>query len=1066
MATPYDSGNPYDAAFTFDGDPPASTPAMLPRYTIQATSLAGVTGDVPAAVLKQVAFEFSTKSTLTCTIAEGTPGYDLVNDYSLMKLYRDGVLVDDGQWTVRGVKKSGGELKKTKDITAFHRLWDALERTQVLTEAPAAHKRYFYSLKSVGFILNDLLNDAKVRLVRTIKDLTWTFTGAVDSGGNAWPTVFSIEYRDGTDYGSIFANLVDRGMIEVRLRGNEIQVYIGDKMTSTSPKADLVVGRDLEDAPVQSSSEAVGGVMVVTGDEDVSVVVKNATTIATYGREELSESQGGTSDLGSLTFVADALIGNATRIREQRTYSVIMRNGAPSLPIRDYAVSDYVRCTEMVEGLTIRSDDYRVRQMVLTFENGQVGSASLVVNDKFQEADVRLAKKVEGIIGGAVITGTSRNSTPDDLKDKTFPSPPTNPQAASGVYLDATGTLRAQATIAFDAPTTNTDGTVIDDIGEYILAWRYSDEPTTAWRYIKSDDPLWYLSPLDPQRYVTAIAACIDTSGHGSLYSSNFSFLTAADSTPPPVPSNPVMSSLLRTAIISWNGRGSAGEAMPGDFRHVEVATSVSPGFDFDSGILQGTLTAAGDLIITGYNIGDIVWANLRAVDTSGNKSAAATNQWVLIEGVSGPDISAGAIQTNHLGVGSVDAVAIRAGAVTTDKVTIGQTANLVQDPGFNSANWRGRRLTTEFTEKPGRWFFKQNSVIARNGYLLQMLSQSPAGEEQGKMMMTDWINVQMGEKYYVGCMNRDGEFAPNSEARLHIGIEVEKITGELVTDFLEVNTSNFWFKDGFNLPVQQDYRRIRYWIRPYQLASGDIAVDDFEVRCMVGTTALDGGRIELTAHGLKMWDDLEVQTVNIDSLFGDVDIQGTLRSGKVGQRVEVAPGSTLLPEIRFYPSLDETKFAYINAVDFGSGTIPAIGMNAPDTGATGTAVVLYDVGYQMGEINKLAASLAGPGMQTSGVGASGTVELFGKITSNPGTALGTIYSNKYVVGATFGALVVSKIGIPSSGEYLPFITMWRNTTTLFSYHLNTNTGASYTVQFTPHATLATVVHELVLRMG
>jgi hypothetical protein len=1061
MATAYDSANPYDSPITFDGDPPASTPTSLPRYTMQATSLAGVTGDVPAAVLENVAFEFSAKSGLTFTIAEGTVGYDLVADYSLMKLYRNGVLVDDGQWTVRGVRKSGTDLKKVKEVTAFHRLWDALERTQVMTDPPTAPKRYVYSLKSVGFVMHDLLTDAKNRNVRTVKDLTWTFTGAVDSAGRAWPTVFTIEYRAGTDYSSILANLVDRGFVEVRLRGNEIQLYIADKM-GIQNAAELQVGKDVLDAPIQSDSTETRGVMVVTGDDDITVVVKDTTTIAAYGREELAESQGGTSDTGSLSAVGAIMLLGGQKPKEQRTYTVVMRGGAQFLPIRDYNVSDFVNVTEMVEGMTIRRDSYRVRQIVLNFEGGQVYTAAMVVNDKLQESAVKLARKVDGIIGGAVITGSSRTSTPDDLKDKSIPNPPTGLTGSSAAYVDVTGHTRAQATLSWTPPALNTDGTAVTDIDHYRVAWRYSDD-AAVYQYRDTTETVMFLSPLDPGRDLLYYVRAIDTSGNWSANPAAFVLTLGVDVTAPPTPSDPVMTSYLGTLGMSWNGLGSASETMPPDFRYVEVATSKVAAFDFDAGTFEGTLSASGDLIVTGYVIGDTVYARFRAVDMSGNKSAPSNAVSAPIHGVSGPDIEANAITTNKISAGAVTAAKILAGAVTTDKLTIGQTANLVQDPGFNDAGWRARRLTTEFTEKPSMWFFKNNSTVMRSGYLLQLLSNG-TGVNQGKMMMTDWLNVQMGEKYYVGVNDRTGEGTPNAEARLHLGVEVEKVDGTLVTDYLEITPTAFWFKDGYLLPVQSDWKRIRYWIRPFQLESGDIAVDDFEVRCMIGTTALDGGRIELTAHGLKMWDDLENQTVNVDALFGDVDITGTLRSGKTGHRIEINPGSTLVPEVRFFPTNSDTVFAYINSVDLGGGTIPAIGMNAPDTGLTGVAVVLYDTGFQIGEINKTTAALNGPGIATSGSAMPGFITFYGKMDPNPGTTFAAMYASSYLFAANTVSGSVSKIGTPTSSQFVPHYSVIRITGIVFSHHISANSAAAYTVIWNANTTIATTLNELMLR--
>jgi hypothetical protein len=193
---------------------------------------------------------------------------------------------------------------------------------------------------------------------------------------------------------------------------------------------------------------------------------------------------------------------------------------------------------------------------------------------------------------------------------------------------------------------------------------------------------------------------------------------------------------------------------------------------------------------------------------------------------------------------------------------------------------------------------------------------------------------------------------------------------------------------------------------------------------------------------------------------------RGTIVSGVRGKRIEVNPGITYLPEIRFYPSLNESLFSYINSFDLGAGTVPTIGMNAPDTGATGQAVVLFDFGFQVGEINKSLGELAGPGLQALTNGSAGILEFFGKVTNNPGTTLGLMYSNKYVVPINVTNVTITKIGTPASGEYLPFITMWRNTTTLFQYHLNVNNSTQYTIQMGLHATLATVVHDLMIRMN
>lgn len=59
----------------------------------------------------------------------------------------------------------------------------------------------------------------------------------------------------------------------------------------------------------------------------------------------------------------------------------------------------------------------------------------------------------------------------------------------------------------------------------------------------------------------------------------------------------------------------------------------------------------------------------------------------------------------------------------------------------------------------------------------------------------------------------------------------------------------------------------------------------------------------------------------------GTVEIVGGLASGVSGQRIEINPGGTGLPEIRFFPT-NGSNYAFINAVGGGSGGA-YIGLNS-----------------------------------------------------------------------------------------------------------------------------------------
>ncbi|MFI8351332.1 hypothetical protein [Streptomyces sp. NPDC085596] len=110
----------------------------------------------------------------------------------------------------------------------------------------------------------------------------------------------------------------------------------------------------------------------------------------------------------------------------------------------------------------------------------------------------------------------------------------------------------------------------------------------------------------------------------------------------------------------------------------------------------------------------------------------------------------------------------------------------------------------------------------------------------------------------------------------------------------------------------------------------------DFVVGARI-KTADAGARVELNSGGIGAWNAAGQQTVAIAGADGSVSIIGTLKSGTSGKRIEINPGSTLLPEIRWYANTG-TDYGYINAVS--SGTDVNLGMNSsPYDDGTGTQI-------------------------------------------------------------------------------------------------------------------------------
>lgn len=1058
MTTNYNEAIGYNSAINYNGGLPIITPQVLPTFGLRVISKEGDASPLPEAMIDSVSFEDSGPSAISVNVANTSVGAALLGDLSILELTMNGAPVQDGRWLVRGQNWNEGTKAQVKSFTGKHLLWDRLEHTIVWND-----KRYLYPAKTVGYILNDLFTAAQTRDVGFWDQFTWTFTATNDSAGRAWPgPLGSMEYLATAKYNDIVANLVDKGVLEIHLVGNEIRAYVPDTFGKVTP-ALLVVGEDVTDAPQQSSADNLVSDVMMLGDDGVTVIRSNPTTRTLYWREESGISQGGTKDVGTLSVFGDVALSAGDGPRIQRTYDLVLTQERPFLPIRDYLVSDWVR----VQHADTSAQSFRVKQIVLKRDAG-VLKGTLVLNDKFIENELRLVKKVDGIIGGAVITGSSQPGPDTPAGDPSVPNPPTGVGGNAIQYIDANGLTQVLATFSWAAPVTNTDGSTVTDLDHYRYAWKYADAPAgTDWSWADTDGLVTTatISPLEPGRQLLFYVRAIDKVGWWSTNQPTPYVLDLGiDTIAPPEPSNPLLASMLKQFIVEWDGLDLNDQEMPADFSHVEVWSSKASNFDVgDAGSdFRGTLDHEGQLYLTayGYAIGEAAYFRLVAVDRSGNRSPQSVIATLPLAGITGPDITANTITANNLAVGSVTAQAIAAGAITAGKISIGQTQNLVPDPSFNDPDWRAKRLTTAWCEKPQYWFFT-TGFVDRNGYYLQALSGSD-GAGGGRMYMCDWIYTQLGESYYVGIYARNGQFAPNAEATLRLGVEVTYADGTITSDGINYLTFNAWLKYGYRFTIiDQRWIKLRFFIQTMNMNAGDFAIDDWEIRGGVGTTEYAGSRGLIDPLGLFAWDADDNETVEIDFRTGDATFRGTVKSGFSGKRIEVNPSTTYLPEIRFYPQTGN-NFAYINASDNVTTDFPFIGVNAPDNPGTNisNAMVLWDTSTIIGATNKLTGEVQSGLLIQGMTKAASEVIIYGKLGYGA-------ESHRMMSGGKFNAggpsispanqnTVAALIGLPaappSGTQWMLTFTTQRNSAEKFNAICTSQTATQATVAFYPFA--------------
>ena len=168
---------------------------------------------------------------------------------------------------------------------------------------------------------------------------------------------------------------------------------------------------------------------------------------------------------------------------------------------------------------------------------------------------------------------------------------------------------------------------------------------------------------------------------------STISHDTAADATPPPVPSPPTgLKTWFRTLDVPWDGLGSEGEPMPVDFRHVrvwvgqgaDITVPTTPGpleptaFDpLETGPQYvANLSAGGTWNVPDLPIGVGYYAALQSVDYTGNASERSDVVGpVTAQQLVGQDLLDGVIDATKLGPNSVDTQHVVNGAITNAQI-------------------------------------------------------------------------------------------------------------------------------------------------------------------------------------------------------------------------------------------------------------------------------------------------------------------------------------------------------------------------------------------------------------
>ena len=588
-----------------------------------------------------------------------------------------------GAWT----EVDGGRflrIKRSGDITdtTGARSYELPGYAWMLRKArlfPSSHdnaegKRPFLEA-TAGTILATLITEAKAR--GALPGLTLGFTPSIDSAGAVWAKVLTIAYEPGIDVMTVLDNLADQGVVDWTTAGRTLRVFnadtaLGRPLAEGDAPVDLRLGRDITDAPDTATLEDLASAVYVKGEGDARLELVNPNAPTPWGRWESFLTQGGVRDEGTMRLLAEAELTRTGRERIQITRALTF-TPARWLPFRDYRPGDYVQAPDDTGGLAA----LRVRQITLTRDQTGTLAGNLVLNDRFLERELRLAKRTAGIVGGATADGGSGAQPAPEGPDPRAPAAPAGLIVDTHAYLDSDGAARGQITATWAAVDQATDGTAIE-VTRYELYQRPNVVGLSWTKLTETTHPDTSAtgSPYDVNTQWAFKVRAVSRAGVIGPFSTPYAVTIAIDADAPPTPSTPILSTRLGVIHVEWDGQGALGETMPPDFSHLDVWMT-APG---EAPIRVGQMEGAGGVVIPNQPYQQPRTFHFTALDRSSNESPASEQATISTQPLVPPDlvgtpinankIVANSITADQLAVGAVTASAIAANAVTADKIT------------------------------------------------------------------------------------------------------------------------------------------------------------------------------------------------------------------------------------------------------------------------------------------------------------------------------------------------------------------------------------------------------------
>lgn len=718
------TGGDAEADVVFDGSAHGQFQTSLPdvtrvglRYRLIAYSPNGtMIGQLPYPLSFQVGSPFNDLPSLTLEYLKDSPGWSLLQGHVEIAVEL-ATLVQPQYVEYPGMRfislREGDDPTDRMGIVRYtmpHYGWQTRKARNLNVAAHDDEGRRQFSAATPGRILHTFLTEAQARGWNP--GMSWNFTPTRDSAGQPWESVYTIEFDLGQDVWTILSTLADQGAFDWRFHRRQLQLFNPDTALARNRTNEVVLHleRDITQAPNDRSSEELAARTLVKGDGDNWVMVDQVDSARPWGYWEDYLSQPGVTDTGTLQTLARWWLQKSRQPLVQMTRGILFPT-TRYMPFRDYLPGDYITApsgTSMWDFST--QDTLRVRQITLASADDQGMEGALVLNERFVESNLRRDRKLNALAGGAGNNPGGGGGRPSD--DTRTPKAPTNLILASETYINQIGEPRGQITATWTQVTEATNNTAMD-MRSYEVWVRLNEpgEPWWQWTTVDYNENSAQMSPFDPERVYQVRVRAIGRNGYLSGFSAVQSVLVQRDTTPPDVPSDPVLESRLGVVRITWDGLSEFGTEMPLDTDFVTVWMNDNASETGWEAI--DTLYVQGVSVVPNLPYDTEFWFRFTATDRSGNESEPSGMASISVQQLVPGDITPGsigyelleegavrddiladdAVRNRHIAAGEITGEKVRAYSLFADRIAVGNTRNLLTDPKHVDADMNQLRL-------------------------------------------------------------------------------------------------------------------------------------------------------------------------------------------------------------------------------------------------------------------------------------------------------------------------------------------------------------------------------------